>query len=192
VVAQQLECEVNLTLGLDACQQLRALGVLDVRATLRLRDLTPRSRQMMIRYLREGWIRTTMKSGVGYFLSLLMAQYPPFWCLHGARKHNWLCWGINSQFAPEEVTDGIRQIAVADYIATKVGGIAPFHDFSEPHSQHKFLTIDPEPLVWPIVHAYTSTIQYQLKVKPIVDLIERNEDFAVQIKKPAWNGVRTT
>lgn len=190
---------MNLSVNLDGCQQLRALGVLDLRATLRLRDLTPRSREMMIKYLREGWVRTTTKSGVGYFLALLMAQYPPFWCLYGARKHNWLCWGINSNLAPEEVTEGIRQVAVADYIAAKFQLhatpeprlISSLDELGEPHSQHKFRVLKPEEHVWPILRAYTSRIQYQLKVKPIVDLIERNEDIAVQIKKPAWNGVRT-
>lgn len=175
---------MTLEINLEHCQQLRALGVVDVRATFRLGQLSVVSRNRAVKYLREGWIRTTPKSGVGLLLHTLMGP-APVWHLRGATKHRYILWyhGATKQ-PPEGMVESLSALAEADRVASKLSLLDVFAS----GAGHRFVVLKPEDHVPQILAPYVATAEYQAAVQPLIDMIERGDDIKVSVRKPRWNG----
>lgn len=185
---------MTLELSILECQALRPLGVVDVRATLSLGRLSTRSRLAAIRYLQEGWIRTTDRSGVGLLLAKLLGN-DRVWHLRGARKHRMIWWGHNVGMDEPVELDALRELAQADMTAAQVAGIrrddafaGPINTSYTPAFGHRFVVIDPADHVPQILAPYVAAHAYLSAIKPVLEILDSPGEVEVVVKAPKWNG----
>lgn len=175
---------MNLSLDIYQLQQLRPLGAVKLKATVDLKHLSTKGRNMAVKYLESGWIRTTDKSGVGLLVSQLMG--PTIWHLRGNQKYRLVSWGHNPLPGPREVIEALQMVVDADNVAAGLQG----EDQYKSLWNHCFRVLKPEEHIPPLLEAYVSSPGYQSAVQPLIELVKSGGKLAVDVKPPKFNGVR--
>lgn len=163
----------------EATHLKRALKIADIRATIHLGRLKPRSRNAVLRALRSGYIPSSRYRGTGLVAHKLLTHAGVFFCWGKMSGYTYLEWN-SLQKMPLGLMEKFLELQTVDRTATEVAGTRV--DMYQRHDRMiRFQTLKLAHHIPPLLVDYVSSPAYRSAVEPLIKAVETGGSFEVEV-----------
>lgn len=169
-----------LKLSIWQTHRLKRAGGLEFTARIHFKDMSVRTRNVIIRGLETGVVDTWAYYGSGALLRHMLSMAGVFWITAKKRGYNLVRWEVGK--SPPGFLSGIKRVMVADDIATMVkGGNSGAYKFSFNMTHFVLQTLRPQDHIPQLLIEYTATKAYKNAVAPYLKLVQEGGILDVRV-----------
>lgn len=163
----------------EATHLKRVLKIADIRATVHLGRLKPRSRNAVLRALRSGYIPSSRYRGTGLVAHKLLTHAGVFFIWGKTSGYTYLQWNDTAKM-PLGLMDKLLELQTVDRTATQVAG-KTVDMYRSDQRTLRFQQLKLAHHIPPLLVDYVSSPAYRSAVEPMIRLVETGGTLEVEV-----------